>query len=569
MPSDVSRKRKVIAKTTLFAVLASFLVFVLMPTIYIVSFTFTKWPEIYSEVFANPIIASENWFQIQTVLLFSFKIALFTIAFDFIFGIPLAYLLSRKKFLGKGILEDIITLPLVIPTSGFGFATLITWTTVSGLGGILGFKSGLLNLTDRIPFLNIPFLIFAVHVGLTLPYVVLTIRAKLQELDPVYETASRTLGAVSLTTFRRIVFPLALPGIFSGLVLAFARSLGETGATMVVAGVSTTASIAIVRWVFEFKFGTASFLGCLLVVIAWALILPVEVLLRRKHRFSISRSPLQTSHIEGPFLRMEKFISRKLHHVKEVASITAVFVIVVMPIVIVLNSIFPYWSHDPYTGRFEGGVIYQLFGPSNYFGALSKATLTSFTVATISTYISACIAIPLVYVIERYRFGTFIRSILKIPLIVPTSALGLSVLLLWGPRGLGVVNPGIWLIILTHIVFSVPVITEPTIAAYEGSEILSFEESARTLGATPYDATETISLPLLKRGILAGVILSFTHSLGETGATFIVMGSDLTVPTLVVNMVEALAIPAALFSSAYLIAISLVLLAVFRFLTRR
>jgi len=227
------------------------------------------------------------------------------------------------------------------------------------------------------------------------------------------------IGFLAFSSISLIFFQFSRPAI-----------VGETGATMVVAGVSTTASIAIVRWVFEFKFGTASFLGCLLVVIAWALILPVEVLLRRKHRFSISRSPLQTSRIEGPFLSMEKFISRRLHHVKEVASITVIFVIVVVPIVIVLNSIFPYWSHDPYTGRFEGGVIYQLFGPSNYFGALSKATLTSFTVAAISTYISACIAIPLVYVIERYRFGTFIRSILKIPLIVPTSALGLSVLLL-------------------------------------------------------------------------------------------------------------------------------------------
>jgi len=569
MPPGGFEKRKIIASAALIAVLVSFLVFVLMPTIYIVSFTFTRWDEIYSEVFANPIIASENWFQVQSVLFFSFRIALFTIAFDFIFGIPLAYLLARKKFLGKSILEDIVTLPLVIPTSGFGFATLITWTTVSGLGGLFGFKSGLLNLADRIPLLNIPFLIFVVHVGLTLPYVVLTIRAKLQELDPVFETASRTLGAVSSTTFRRIVFPLALPGVFSGLVLAFARSLGETGATMVVAGVSTTGSIAIVRWVFEFKFGTASFLGCLLVVIAWALILPVEVLLHRKHRFSISRSPLKTIGMEGRFLSFEKFISRRLYYVKDVVSITVIFAIVVVPVVVVLNSIFPYWFHDPYTGRFEGGVIYQLFGPSNYFGALSRATLTSFTVAAISTYIAACIAIPLVYVIKRYRFGTLIRSILKIPLIVPTSALGLSVLLLWGPQGLGMVNPGIWLIILTHIVFSVPVITEPTIAAYEGPEILSYEESARTLGATSYDVAETISLPLLKRGILAGVILSFTHSLGETGATFIVMGSDLTVPTLVVNMVEALAIPAALFSSAYLIAIALVLLAVFRFLTRR
>ena len=63
--------------------------------------------------------------------------------------------------------------------------------------------------------------------------------------------------------------------------------------------------------------------------------------------------------------------------------------------------------------------------------------------------------------------------------------------------------------------------------------------------------------------------MSFTHSLGETGATFIVMGRDFTVATLVVNMVEALAIPAALFASTYLIVISLLLLAVFRIITAR
>jgi len=145
----------------------------------------------------------------------------------------------------------------------------------------------------------------------------------------------------------------------------------------------------------------------------------------------------------------------------------------------------------------------------------------------------------------------------------------LSVLLLWGPSGLKLATPGIWLIIITHIVFSVPVVVESIISAYEGSEIVTFEGAARTLGATPYDAAETVSLPLLKRGILAGIILSFTHSLGETGATFLVMGSDVTVPPLVVNMVEALAIPAALFASAYLIGLSMVLLFLFRLVVRR
>ena len=96
-----------------------------------------------------------------------------------------------------------------------------------------------------------------------------------------------------------------------------------------------------------------------------------------------------------------------------------------------------------------------------------------------------------------------------------------------------------------------------------------YEDSARTLGATSFDAIETVSLPLIKSGIIAGIILSFTHSIGETGATFIVMGRDLTVPTLVVNMVEALAIPAALFASTYLIVLSFVLLMVIRRFTRR
>ena len=194
---------------------------------------------------------------------------------------------------------------------------------------------------------------------------------------------------------------------------------------------------------------------------------------------------------------------------------------------------------------------------------------TTKQIALTSTFVAMCVAIPLAFIIERRWYGDFIRTILKVPMIIPTSSLGLSVLLLWGSSGFNLVRSGIWLIILTHIVFSVPVIVESIIAAYEGSEIQMYEDSARTLGATAYDAIETVSIPLIKGGILTGFILSFTHSLGETGATFIVMGRDITVPALVVNMVEALAIPAALFTSTYLIILSLILLAIIRITTRR
>jgi len=562
------RRSMSISNLIVFVTIVAFVFFVLLPTFYLISYVFLKWEEVQLDVFSNPIIGDENWRQILSVLFFSFRLSLSTVAFDLVFGIPLAYILARKKFRGKNLLEDFITLPLVVPTSGFGFATLITWTTVSGIGGLLGLNSGLMPLNAKVPLINVPFVLFIVHISLTLPYIVRTLKTKFQSIDITFETASRTLGASSLTTFRNILFPLSTSGVFSGAVLAFARSLGETGATLIVSGVSSTASIAIVRWTSEFKLATASFMGCLLVVIAWVSVLPVELYLNRRRRAFHLSYELSAS-LSDNIMKLERFASRYLHRIKDFIPLIMVALTVIVPIVVVLNSVIFYWSADPYTGKVQGGVVYQLFGPSNYFGSILEATMTSIIVALTATFIAMCMAIPLSFIIKRRRFGDLIRTILKIPLIIPTSSLGLSVLLLWGSSGFNLVGSGVWLIILTHIVFSVPVIVESIIAAYEGSDIQMYEDSARTLGATAYNAIETVSIPLVKGGLLTGFILSFTRSLGETGATFIVMGSDITVPALVVNMVESLAIPAALFTSTYLIILSLGLLAIIRLLSRR
>ncbi|MCW4038606.1 MAG: ABC transporter permease subunit [Candidatus Bathyarchaeota archaeon] len=563
VPRSINPSRLVV-----WAALIALIVLVLLPTFYLISYVFLNWGDVWVEVFENPIIGDENWRQILNVLFFSFRLSLSTVAFDLIFGVPLAYVLARKQFPGKGLLEDLITLPLVIPTSGFGFATLITWTTASGIGGFLGMNAGVIPLDAVVPVINVPLIVFIVHVALTFPYIVRTLATKIQSIEPTFETASRTLGANPLTTFRNVLLPLALPGIFSGAVLAFARSLGETGATLIVAGVSSTASIAIVRWTAQFKLATAAFMGSLLVIIAWVLILPVELYMGREKRSFTTPYRLPSSVIKR-VMRLERYASEKLTRLKDFTPILVLVLTVIVPIVVVVNSVIGYWSADPYTGKIQGGVVYQLFGPANYFNTLTKATLTSLIVALVSTYVSTCIAMPLAFIIARRRYGSFIRSILKVPLIIPTSSLGLSVLLLWGSNGFNLVSSGIWLIILTHIVFSVPVVVESILASYEGSDIQMYEDSARTLGATAYNAVETVSLPLIKGGVLTGFILSFAHSLGETGATFIVMGRDVTVPALVVNMVEALAIPAALFTSTYLIVLSMILLTVIRFTTRR
>jgi ABC-type spermidine/putrescine transport system permease subunit II len=563
--SKPKERKTLLSRLGVSATVLSLILFVFLPSFFLISFTFTRWPEVYTEVFANPLIGDTNWIEIQKYLGLSLRLALSAVVIDIIFGLPLAYILARKKFWGKGFLEDLITFTLVIPTSGFGFATLIAWTSASGIGALLA--GGSVQIDSVIPFLNIPLLMLIIHVALTFPYIVKTLKAKLEDMSTLFEQASGTLGAAPLTTFRKILIPLTLPAIFSGTVLAFARSLGETGATLVVSGVFTTAPIAVISWVSQFKFGSAAFLGSLLIIVASAIILPVEFVLNKKGVSSFSF--FSALHIEERLQKFEDFASRKLKRVKDVVVVIFLIVVVVTPILYVVSSVALSWNSDPDTGKVTESVMYQLFGPSNYFSSLMDATLISFASAGIATYIAACIAIPTVFLIMRNRFGRFLRALLRIPLIVPTSALGLSILLLWGPGGMKLANPGIWLIILTHIVFSVPVIVEPMLATFEGSDIPLYEEASITLGANSYNTVESVSLPLLKRGILTGVILSFTRSLGETGATFLVMGSDVTIPPLVVNMVESLAIPAALFASTYLIALAFILLMIFRKVTTR
>jgi ABC-type spermidine/putrescine transport system permease subunit II len=563
--SQPTTKKTLLSRFGVSATVASLIIFVFLPSFFLISFTFTRWPDVYTEVFANPLIGDTNWLEIQKYLSLSLRLAISAVIIDLFFGIPLAYILARKKFWGKGFLEDLISFTLVIPTSGFGFATLIAWTSASGIGALL--TGGNVQINTVIPFLNVPFLMLIIHVALTFPYIVKTLKAKLEDMSTLFEQASGTLGAAPLTTFRKILVPLTLPAIFSGAVLAFARSLGETGATLVVSGVFTTAPIAVISWVSQFKFGSAAFLGSLLIIVASAIILPVEFILKKKGFTSFSF--FYTLNIQKHIQKFEDFASRKLSRVRDLIVVIFLIIIVIVPIVYVVSSVAVSWNSDPDTGKTTDSVVYQLFGPSNYFSALMDATLVSFASAAIATFVATCIAMPTVFLIMRSRFGRILRALLRVPLIVPTSALGLSILLLWGPGGMKLANPGIWLIILTHIVFSVPVVVEPMLATFEGSDIPLYEEASVTLGANSYNTIEAISLPLLKRGILTGVILSFTRSLGETGATFLVMGSDVTIPPLVVNMVESLAFPAALFASTYLIALAFLLLMVFRKVTTR
>ncbi|WP_392560541.1 molybdate ABC transporter permease subunit [Orbus mooreae] len=167
------------------------------------------------------ILTAYEW----QVLLLSLKIAVVAITFSLPFAILVAWLLARCQFWGKSLFDSIIHLPLVLPPVALGYLLLITM----GRRGVVG---QWLYQTFGISFsLDWKGAALASAV-VAFPLVVRSIRLAIESIDIRLENVARTLGADKMRVFLTITLPLAFPGILMGIVLGFARCLGEFGATI-------------------------------------------------------------------------------------------------------------------------------------------------------------------------------------------------------------------------------------------------------------------------------------------------------------------------------------------------
>lgn len=169
-------------------------------------------------------VPSIDWFPV----LLSVRVAVITTAVVICLALPLARLLALRDFYGKDVLEALITLPLVLPPSVVGYGLLL----LIGKNGLLG--KFLAGMGITIIFTWWAAVLAAVVVAFPLMYQ--SAKGALKSVDANFEKAARTLGANELRIFFTITLPLAWPGILAGLVLTFARALGEFGATLMVAG---------------------------------------------------------------------------------------------------------------------------------------------------------------------------------------------------------------------------------------------------------------------------------------------------------------------------------------------
>jgi molybdate transport system permease protein len=194
------------------------------------------------------------------------------------FGLLLAWILARFEWHGKALVETFVSLPLVLPPVVTGLILL----KLFGRRGPLGHW-----LQDRLG-IEIIFTWKAVVLALgvmSLPLLVRSARTAIEEVNPLFEQLARTLGASEWRVFFTITLPLARRGVLAGTLLAFARALGEFGATIMVAGnipgQTTTLSVAIYQHVQLGEDWRAWTLAAVAAILAFAAVLGSEVLVRR------------------------------------------------------------------------------------------------------------------------------------------------------------------------------------------------------------------------------------------------------------------------------------------------
>jgi len=152
-------------------------------------------------------------------------------ALSVLFGLPLAWVLARVQFPGKPLVRGLVLLPLVLPPVVGGVALLAAF---SNRGLVNNWLDALFGFRVQLTFTTAGAILAETFVAL--PFFVITVEAALRSMDRRYEDVASTLGAGRWTAFRRVTLPMILPSVVAGAVLAWARALGEFGATVTFAG---------------------------------------------------------------------------------------------------------------------------------------------------------------------------------------------------------------------------------------------------------------------------------------------------------------------------------------------
>jgi thiamine transport system permease protein len=448
--------------------------------------------------------------RMESAVSWSFVIGLVVSTLDVLGGIPLAWLIVRRQGHWTTILDSLADIPFIIPTVALGFSILEFWSRPDGLAQL--FNSTTIVSSGAI-------LIMLLHFAFSFPVIVRVMVGEFLNYRETYEIAARTLGASPYTAVRTVTMPILRPGILAAFLLALARSLSETGATIVVAGAFENGTVFI---------NNARSAGLTSAVVIASLILIVSSLA------VFGAIKIVTPKIRITPLRVWPNFERKLSKPRVVATRNTISLIVFL-VFVLLPCLF---IALPAIEAVAGGTAREAFAGAGPWKVFWSSMLLSYVIAVLATIVNIASGLPIAILIARNRFGTkvarVIDALVDLPIIVPSLALGVSLNFFW--RNMGTL-PEFWVIVLAHTTITYSYFVRTMAASIQGISP-ELEDAAKTLGAKPLRIFRKITLPLTKYSLLSGAILVFTRSVDETGATSAVAATLKTAPILLVSWIK-------------------------------
>jgi len=210
--------------------------------------------------------------RVLDALRVTFGVAFAAAAIDVVFGLLIAWVLTRYRFPGRRFFDAVVDLPFALPTAVAG----ISLATLYAPNGVFG--AALARIGLRVAFTPWGILVALIFVGL--PFVVRTVQPVIEELERELEEASATLGASRVQTLRRVALPQIAPALLTGMALAFARGVGEYGSVIFIAGniayVSEIAPLLIIVKLEEYDYDGATAIAAIMLAVSFAMLFVIN-----------------------------------------------------------------------------------------------------------------------------------------------------------------------------------------------------------------------------------------------------------------------------------------------------
>ena len=445
----------------------------------------------------------------------SMYVATMTVALASLFALPLAYLTARFEFRGSGVVQMLGFIPLIMPP----FAGAVAMQLLFGRNGTIN-----LLLDDWLGF-KIPFMeglngvVFAQAVHY-FPFILINLSAALRNIDRSMEEAAQNLGSHGFRLFRRIVFPLAMPGYIAGASLVFVKVFDDLATPLLLNVKDMLAPQAYLRIT---SIGLADPMGYVIAVV----LIVVSVLAMGASAWVMKGRDYATVQRGGGGLAR-----RPLGRGQAIAAYSVVglilFLVLAPHIGLFLLSIATVWSFSPLPDAYTFAHYTRVFAESSVF---IKNTLLY---ATLAGIIDVVLAVAIAYLVLRTKLlgRNWLDWTASAALAIPGVVLGIGYLrTFFGikmPDGTSLAS--FWIVIVLALAIRrLPYALRACYAALQQVSA-SLEEAAENLGANKHRTVRRIVLPLMMGGMLAGFVTSFATAAVELSATLMLVQSTSDAP---------------------------------------